>query len=159
MKQNFSLTYKLTAFLMVFAVFSPVFSLGADAQSKAKPLTENQKISHVLNRLGFGARPGDVEKVKAIGVQKYIEQQLNAPVSDSAEVAARLKNFKVLDMETAEIFAKYPNGGALLRQLEGRNRNNRTAAMPNNNRAMPDGEANEDERRAQQQKIREYYQK
>jgi len=159
MKQNFSLTYKLTAFLMVFTVFSPVFSLGADTNSKAKPLTENQKISHVLNRLGFGARPGDVEKVKAIGVQKYIEQQLNAPVSDSAEVAARLKNFEVLDMETAEIFAKYPNGGALLRQLEGRNRNNRTAAMPNNNRAMPDGEANEDERRAQQQKIREYYQK
>nr|MBA2737914.1 DUF1800 family protein [Pyrinomonadaceae bacterium] len=159
MKQNFSLTYKLTAFLMVFAVFSPVFSLGADAQSKAKPLTENQKISHVLNRLGFGARPGDIEKVKAVGVQKYIEQQLNAPVSDSAEVAARLKNFEVLDMETAEIFAKYPNGGALLRKLEGRNRNKQTAAMPNNNRAMPDGEVNEDERRAQQQKIREYYQK
>jgi len=159
MKQSFSLTYKLTAFLMVFAVFSPVFSLGADAQSKAKPLTENQKISHVLNRLGFGARPGDIEKVKAVGVQKYIEQQLNAPVSDSAEVAARLKNFEVLDMETPEIFAKYPNGGALLRKLEGRNRNKQTAAMPNNNRAMPDGEVNEDERRAQQQKIREYYQK
>ncbi len=159
MKQNFSLTNKLTAFLMVFAVFSPVFSLGADAQSKAKPLTENQKISHVLNRLGFGARPGDIEKVKAVGVQKYIEQQLNAPVSDSAEVTARLKNFEVLDMETPEIFAKYPNGGALLRKLEGRNRNKQTAAMPNNNRAMPDGEVNEDERRAQQQKIREYYQK
>jgi len=143
---------------MVFAVFSPVLTIGADVKSKTKPLTEDQKISHILNRLGFGARPGDVEKVKAIGVSKYIEQQLNAPVSDRAEVAARLKNFEVLNMETAEIFAKYPNGGALLRQLEGRGRNNQ-AAMQNNNQAMPNAEASEDEQRARQQKIREYYQK
>jgi uncharacterized protein (DUF1800 family) len=146
------------AFFMVFAVFSPVLTVGANVKSTPKPLTADQKISHVLNRLGFGARPGDVEKVKAIGVSKYIEQQLNAPVSDSVEVAARLKNLEVLNMETAEIFAKYPNGGALLRQLEGRNRNNQ-AAMPNNNQATPNAEVSEDEQRARQQKIREYYQK
>ena len=159
MKRKYSLSIRLVAFLMVFAVFSPIFSLGTDVKSTPKPLTEDQKISHILNRLGFGARPGDVEKVKAIGVSKYIEQQLNAPVTDKAEVAARLKNFEVLNMETAEIFAKYPNGGALLRQLEGRGRNNQTAAMPNNNQAMPNAEASEDEQRARQQKIREYYQK
>ncbi|HEY0657167.1 MAG TPA: DUF1800 domain-containing protein, partial [Pyrinomonadaceae bacterium] len=165
MKQKISLTYKLTykltALLMVFAVFSPVFSLGADAKSKPKSLTENQKISHVLNRLGFGARPGDVQKVKAIGLQKYIEQQLNAPVSDSAEVAARLKNFEVLNMETAEIFARYPNGNALLRQLEGRGGNNQNAATRNNQAVTnaQDAEPNADQQRARQQKIREYYQK
>jgi uncharacterized protein (DUF1800 family) len=131
---------------------------GADVKSKAKPLTENQKISHVLNRLGFGARPGDIARVKALGLSKYIEQQLNATGSDNAEVAARLKNLEVLNMETAEIFARYPNGGALLRQLEGRGVVNRNAAQ-NANPAMPNGEANEDEMRTRQQKIREYQQK
>src|SRR5947207_10744477 len=42
-----------------------------------KPLTEEQKILHVLNRLGFGPRPGDVERVKAMGLKSYIEKQLN----------------------------------------------------------------------------------
>ncbi|MGI8884579.1 MAG: DUF1800 domain-containing protein [Pyrinomonadaceae bacterium] len=164
MKQNFSLISRLTAFLMVFSIFAPVFALGADAKTKSenKPLTEDRKISHVLNRLGFGARPGDVAKGKAIGLNKYIEQQLNAPLTDNAEVAARLKNFEVLNMETDEIFAKYPNGNALLRQLEGRNRNNQNAAAMQNNQVMmnaQDAEPNADERRERQQKIREYQQK
>src|SRR6478672_7436158 len=51
-------------------------------------LSEDQRVLHVLNRLGFGARPGDVERVRAIGVDKYIEQQLNpAKIDDSASEA------------------------------------------------------------------------
>ena len=40
-------------------------------------LTEEQKIVHVLNRLGFGPRPGDVERVRQLGLDKYIAQQLH----------------------------------------------------------------------------------
>lgn len=160
MNGKYSLRVRLIAFLMVFAVCSPVSAVFAsDAKAKPKPLTEKQKISHVLNRLGFGARPGDIEKVKALGLNKYIEQQLNAVGSDSPEAAARLKNLEVLNMETAEIFARYPNGAALLRQLEGRGAENRNASAQMPNAAMPGEETSDDERRARQQKIREYYQK
>src|SRR5213592_5254428 len=98
MKAKFSLFNKVGAFLMMFAIFSPTLLLGADTKNKAKSITEDRKILHVLNRLGFGARPGDVEKVRAIGLKKYLDQQLNAGSTDSAEVAARLKNFEVLNM-------------------------------------------------------------
>lgn len=157
MKAKFSLFNKLAAFLMIFAMFSPTLLLGADTKSKAKTITEDQKILHVLNRLGFGARPGDVEKVKAIGLKKYIDQQLNAGSIDSEQVAARLKNFEVLNMETAEIFAKYPNPGALLRNLEGGRRsaaNNQTAANNNQDAAQ----MTEDDRKVRQEKLRGYYQ-
>src|SRR3990172_10449749 len=40
-------------------------------------LTEEQKIVHLLNRLGYGPRPRDLEHVKRIGLAAYIEQQLN----------------------------------------------------------------------------------
>jgi uncharacterized protein (DUF1800 family) len=159
MKRKYSTYIRLIVFTIVLSFFSPVFSLGADVKSKNKALNENQKISHILNRLGFGARPGDIERVKALGLNKYIEQQLNLSATDSPEVAARLRNLEVLNMETAEIFARYPNPGALLRQLEGRGGNNQAAQAQNNAQAMPNGEANEDEMRARQQKIREYYQK
>ncbi|HSK72302.1 MAG TPA: DUF1800 family protein, partial [Pyrinomonadaceae bacterium] len=148
MRAGFFLIQKLTAILIFWAMVSPIFAFNSDA--KGQTLSDDQKILHVLNRLGFGARPGDFEKVKAVGVQKYIEQQLNPSSINDAGTEARLKNFEILDMTTAEIFAKYPNPGALLRMLEGGNRNN---AAQN-----PD-EMTDVQRRERQEKIRELYQK
>src|ERR1700682_1295341 len=39
-------------------------------------LTEDQRIVHVLNRLGYGPRPGDVERVREMGLAKWMERQL-----------------------------------------------------------------------------------
>lgn len=155
MKARFSVIERATAFLMLLSLVFPVFVFGGDTKIKTKPLTDDQKILHVLNRLGFGARPGDLQKVKSVGLQKYIEQQLNSSSKDNAETASRLKNFEILKMTTAEIFAKYPNPGALLRMLEGGRRNNQNLAQ---NVQNPD-EMTEAERRERQQKIREIYQK
>ena len=33
------------------------------------------KALHVLNRLGFGPRPGDIDRVNTMGVDHYIHQQ------------------------------------------------------------------------------------
>jgi uncharacterized protein (DUF1800 family) len=43
----------------------------------AAPLTPDQQAVHVLNRLAFGPRPGDVERVQRMGVQQYIDEQLH----------------------------------------------------------------------------------
>lgn len=110
---------------------------------------------HVLNRLGFGARSGDVEKVKAVGLQKYIDQQLNPASINDLVADAKVKNLDVFGMTTAELFAKYPNPGALLQQLEGRNRNQPNAQ---NNAQNPD-QMTQDEQRERRRKIAELYQK
>src|SRR4051794_37240907 len=47
------------------------------ALKPARPLTEDEKIVHALNRLAFGPRPGDVERVKAMGLSRYLDQQLH----------------------------------------------------------------------------------
>ncbi len=122
MKRKFSLFHKTTTFLMLLAMFTPLFSVGANAQqmtakTTAKPLTEDQKILHVLNRLGFGARPGDVERVKAIGINKYIEQQLNPSSINDAATEAKLKNLDVWQKSNDVIFAKYPSPQAVLQAV------------------------------------------
>ncbi len=114
MKRESSLIHKVTAFLMLLVMFTPLFSVGANAQqmgqkTKVKVLTENQKILHVLNRLGFGARPGDVERVKSIGINKYIEQQLNPASTTDSVAEAKVKNLDIIKMSNEEIFAKYPS--------------------------------------------------
>jgi uncharacterized protein (DUF1800 family) len=156
MKGNYSLIHKITAFVMLIALCAPVFAFDDGLTKKGKSLTEDQKIMHVLNRLGFGARPGDVEKVKAMGLQKYIEQQLNPDSINDSVAEAKVKNLEIFNMSTAEVFAKYPNPGALLRQLEGR-KNNQNNAQNNQNNQTGDQQMTDKDRQEQQEKLREYY--
>jgi uncharacterized protein (DUF1800 family) len=94
----------------------------ADVLTNAKPkkMSEEQRIAHVLNRLGFGARPGDVERVKAIGVDNYINQQLNPEKISDTVAENKVKDLTVLSMSTAELYEKFPQPGQLLRQLQAR---------------------------------------
>src|SRR2546425_2104504 len=101
------------------AAMTSAQSMKAPSKSTTK-LTEDQRILHVLNRLGFGARPGDVERVKAMGLDKYIEQQLSPEKIDDSATEARLQNLETLRMTTAELYGKYPEPGQLLRQLQQR---------------------------------------
>src|SRR5258708_20165624 len=52
----------------------------ADPALKGLPITElssDEAILHALNRLAYGPRPGDIERVRQMGLAKWIEQQLN----------------------------------------------------------------------------------
>ena len=151
MTKKFSLIYKVSAAAALFTLLAPTFVVRGEMP--AKPLTGEQKIMHVLNRLGFGARPGDVEKVRAMGLQTYIDQQLNPSSIDDPVAESKVKALDVFNMSTAELFAKYPNPGALLQQLEGRNRN-----QPPQNPQDPN-EMTQDQQRERRQKIQELYAK
>jgi len=149
---------KTAAFLAGYVVLIPSLVLASTPPGSAKSLTEDQKILHVLNRLGFGARPGDVERVKKIGVEKYIEQQLNPASIDDPVAESKLKGLEVLNMSTAEIFEKYPNPGALLQQLEGTKRRQANDPSATNQPKAPD-QMTADEQRERRQKLAELYQK
>ena len=160
MNREYSFAARLTAFVLVWAFAAPAFAHGG---ADKKALTEDQKVLHVLNRLGFGPRPGDVERVKAFGLQKYIEQQLNPAAVDDAAAEAKVRNLEVFNMSTAEVFAKYPNPGALLRRLEGGRQAQANAnARANGSDAMTPAAAapvamTEADRRERQRKLQELY--
>lgn len=109
-------------FIRKFTVLLVLASMGAGfaIASPAKKLTEEQHIVHVLNRLGFGARPGDVQRVKAMGLENYINQQLAPEKIDDTLAENKVKDLGVLNMTTAELYEKYPQPGRLLRQLQQR---------------------------------------
>ena len=71
-------------------------------------LTPDQQIVHVLGRLGYGARPGEVERVRAEGLSKWIERQLEpGRISDEA-VEQALGAYPVLPLTAAELYRDYP---------------------------------------------------
>src|SRR5829696_6115580 len=106
--------------LMLAIAAQSIFPVAAQKSAKTRSLTEEQRIVHVLNRLGFGARPGDVERVKMFGLEKYINQQLSPEKINDPVAENKVKDLTVLNMTTAELYEKYPQPGQLLRQLQAR---------------------------------------
>jgi len=159
MRTTLGITHKIFTLAVILSVGAP-FTFAFAEPPPLKALSEDQKIIHTLNRLGFGARPGEVERVKAIGLEKYIDQQLNPASIDDAVAEAKVKDLDVFGLTTTELFAKYPNPGALLQQLEGRNRNeqanpqNNAPGQPQDEQAMTQAE-----QRERRQKIAELYRK
>ena len=70
-------------------------------------LTPRQRAQHALNRLAFGPRPGDVDRVMAIGVDQWIDEQLHPERIADRTVDARLQQLPTLKMSNAEILKKY----------------------------------------------------
>ena len=113
----------LTAAIAIVAILaSQAFVTFADTpkSGKKRSLTEEQRIIHVLNRLGFGARPGDVALVKSMGLEQYINQQLNPEKINDAVAENKVRELGVLTMNTAELYEKFPQPGRLFRQLQQR---------------------------------------
>ena len=58
-------------------------------------LTEDQAILHALNRLAYGPRPGDIEQIRQMGLEKWIDRQLDPEsIDDSALDAAPRKSIR-----------------------------------------------------------------
>jgi uncharacterized protein (DUF1800 family) len=71
-------------------------------------LANDRLLVHVLNRLTYGPRPGDVEEVRRIGIEKWIGQQLHPErIAENPALEARLKPLESLRMTTAEILKEY----------------------------------------------------
>ena len=69
--------------------------------------TELREV-HVLNRLGFGPRPGDIEQVRSIGVDRYIEAQLSPKnISLPQNMVTRLDSLKTLHLSPPQLFTEY----------------------------------------------------
>ena len=82
------------------------------------PLSYQQKAVHLLNRLAYGPRPGDVERVKSMGFGRFIEQQLNpAKISDPG-LEPRLASLKTTHMSIRELAQHFPRGGIVRRLVD-----------------------------------------
>jgi len=71
--------------------------------SDAAPV--DPKVIHVLDRLSFGARPGDIETVQKLGVEGYIQQQLHPEsIPEPQALADRLSQLEMLNLTPLQLF-------------------------------------------------------
>jgi uncharacterized protein (DUF1800 family) len=100
----------LRLFLGAAAALSVQLAAGKKPKHEpsAPAMEEQKRALHALNRLAFGARPGDLERIKAVGVDNWIDQQLHPEKIDDHALESRLAPFRTLRMATREMVQNFP---------------------------------------------------
>ena len=101
-----------------------LLSSGLAAAPPAKPTldlpwreagwSEREAAAHLLDRLAYGARPGEIDRVVEIGLEEWVERQLAADLDDS-EIDRRLRGLNSLGLSAREASERYPDPGMVLR--------------------------------------------
>jgi hypothetical protein len=99
----------LIAFLLMIGASGPS-AAGRKKQSAPAPgqMDARKRAVHALNRLTFGPRPGDVDRVLAMGVDAWIDAQLHPDKIDDSTVESRLAPFRTLRMDSRELIENFP---------------------------------------------------
>jgi uncharacterized protein (DUF1800 family) len=117
----------LRAFVMLLVVATVVGGCGGartaptlETGALAGPVTldaiDDAGVLHLLNRLSFGPRPGDVARVRALGVERWLGQQLDPSSVDDTRVEQELRALPSLTLSIAELHRDYPRPDPALRQ-------------------------------------------
>jgi uncharacterized protein (DUF1800 family) len=107
------------------------FSSGLDAKKDAKKkpakaappaqMTGEQKALHALNRLTFGARPGDLDALNQKGLDQWIELQLHPrDIPENPVLEAKLVPLDTLRMTTIELAHHYPTPQMVKAMVDGK---------------------------------------
>ncbi len=109
----------LAAALLMAGLATTQFALGRKKE-KSAALDERKRAMQALNRLTFGPRPGDFDRVAQMGVDKWIDLQLHPDKIDNSALEARLAPFRTLQMNTREIVENFPNNEMIRQVAEGK---------------------------------------
>jgi len=99
---------KRTGCLLVSALLLTATPPARAADRFDLKLPVDRQIVHVLNRLTFGPRPGDVDRVRRIGIDAWIEQQLHPDrLAENPALGDKLRALATLDLPTWKILESY----------------------------------------------------
>ncbi|MEH2318502.1 DUF1800 domain-containing protein [Nostoc sp.] len=78
--------------------------LGGIDPSHAASIPVEPKVLHIINRLSFGPRPGDVQRVESMGVERYIQEQLSPDsIPEPQSLTSQLKQLDTLHLNPVEL--------------------------------------------------------
>lgn len=77
-------------------------------------LSKEQAAAHLLNRFSFGIQPGQINEVVKMGLENWLQQQLEGSLPDT-ELDKRLAGFDALKMNNEEIVNHYLTPAQIIR--------------------------------------------
>ncbi|SNT02733.1 Uncharacterized conserved protein, DUF1800 family [Granulicella rosea] len=92
----------------------------AASAAHEKPLNDEERVLQVLNRLTYGPRPGELERVRAMGLNAWLSQQLNPSTIDDSALERRLKDYPAMQLPLLKLMEMYPNNNTIRATMDGR---------------------------------------
>ena len=122
----------------IAVVFALMLSAGISrplAGASSSVPSDDAAVTHALNRLTFGIRAGDVARVKAMGLEKWIDLQLSPSRIDDKATIAKLARLETLTLDSATIQREYA-GPAMVARRERKAEQGAAAEKPEAMREM-----------------------
>jgi uncharacterized protein (DUF1800 family) len=125
-----SLAFLLCGLLAVPS--APAFAQSAPnpaGQPQAKPhrqpyqsgqLQGDDRILHALNRFTFGTRPGDLEAVRSMGLERWFAQQLRPETIANSNLEARLTQFPAMQWSPEDLLVRLPSNAMIRQAADGK---------------------------------------
>ena len=79
----------------------------AGVRSDVRELPADQQIIQALNRLTFGSRPGDALKVRAIGLDAWIDQQLHPERINDSAIEQFVSRYPAINQDQNDLLRQY----------------------------------------------------
>src|SRR5579864_1446746 len=92
----------------------------ADPRSNEQGPNEQKRAVQALNRLTFGPRPGDVQQVMAMGVDRWIDLQLHPDKIQDNAIEARLAPLRTLHMNSRQLAENFPDNQMIKQVYDGK---------------------------------------
>jgi uncharacterized protein (DUF1800 family) len=105
------------------------------ARSDVRELPADQQIIQALNRLTFGPKPGDVLKVRAIGLDNWIDQQLHPEKINDDAMTSFVSKYPALNQNQNDLLKQYAEQQRERRAVK-RDRTDSTKVMTADDSAM-----------------------
>ncbi len=121
MRSRFQQLPPALAFAVVASALCAQMALAKKGkETSSSQMPEQKRAMHALNRLTFGPRQGDSNRVMAMGVDQWMDQQLHPDKIDDHALEARLVPLRTLRMDTREIVENFPPERAIKAVAEGK---------------------------------------
>ncbi len=104
------MSHRTIGAIAVFVAFTLASQWHAAAQKSDSAVPSDPDaptILHALNRVAYGPRPGDIDRVRAMGLAAYIDQQLHPETIPDPAVDSALAAFPTLTMSEEQLAEKY----------------------------------------------------
>jgi uncharacterized protein (DUF1800 family) len=85
---------------------------------KSTRLPADERILHALSRFTFGPRPGDLEAVKSMGLERWFEQQLHPDSVDQSDLNARLAAYPAMQLAPQDLLLRFPTNGIIRQTID-----------------------------------------
>jgi len=99
---------KTSRYWIISLLLGLIILLGLPTPSYANSQSITNKTIHVLNRLSFGPRPGDIQRVQSMGIDNYIQSQLRPEtIREPQQLTNELSKLKTLYLSPVQLFNEY----------------------------------------------------